>query len=43
MLVSQSKNTPNLEEMNFWPEYETDFVPKKVAQLLENKYGQNHD
>ena len=30
MLVSQSKNTPKLKQMNILPEYDPDFVPKKL-------------
>ena len=41
MLVSQSKNSPKLKEMIFWPEYDPDFVPKKFITFSENKYGQN--
>ena len=31
MLVSQSKNTPKLKEMIFWPEYDPDLVPSFIT------------
>ena len=41
MLVSQSKNTPKQKQMICLLEIDRDFVPKKVHNFSENKYGQN--